>query len=175
MQHRLKKDKRHEKKLEKAAIRAYKEKKTDLIHQIYTTVPHHFPQLFDWMREVDDPRKKASSLELAVHLTACLAMFIFKAGSRNEYNQKRAIKFRRDKQQGLTVRPELVEGSFMVRQAHHERLNFKLSRLKWVAIKIEHRYFVHITDLPLNKKNILIALIKNPEPVCHINPIIPSC
>jgi hypothetical protein len=40
----------------------------------------------------------------------------------------------RDKQQGLTVRPELVEGPFMVRQAHHERLNFKLSRLKWVAI-----------------------------------------
>jgi len=32
---------------------------------------------------------------------------------------------------GLTVRPELVEGwtvkPFMVRQAHHERLNLKLS------------------------------------------------
>ena len=41
------------------------------------------------MREVDDPRKKASPLELAAHLTACLALFIFKAGSRNEYNQKR--------------------------------------------------------------------------------------
>ena len=41
------------------------------------------------MRELDDPRKKASPLELAAHLTACLAMFIFKAGSRNEYNQKR--------------------------------------------------------------------------------------
>ena len=38
---------------------------------------------------------------------------------------------------GLTVRPELVEGwtvkPFMVRQAHHERLNLKLSRLKQVA------------------------------------------
>ena len=64
-----------------------KEKKTDLIYQIYTTVTHHFPQLFDWMREVDDPRKKASPLELAAHLTACLAMFIFKAGSRNEYSR----------------------------------------------------------------------------------------
>ena len=41
------------------------------------------------MRELDDPRKKASPLKLAAHLTACLAMFIFKAGSRNEYNQKR--------------------------------------------------------------------------------------
>ena len=89
MQRRLKKDKKHEKKLAKAAIRAQKEKKTDLIYQIYTTVTHHFPQLLDWMRELDDPRKKASPLELAAHLTACLAMFIFKAGSRNEYNQKR--------------------------------------------------------------------------------------
>jgi len=85
LQRRLKK----QKKLNKAAIREQKEKKTDLIYQIYTTITHHFPELFDWMRELDDPRKKASPLELAAHLTACLAMFIFKAGSRNEYNQKR--------------------------------------------------------------------------------------
>ena len=85
MQRRLKK----QKKLNKAAIREQKEKKTDLIYQIYGTITHHFPELFDWMRELDDPRKKASPLELAAHLTACLAMFIFKAGSRNEYNQKR--------------------------------------------------------------------------------------
>ncbi len=50
----------------------------------------------------------------------------------------------RDNKQGLTVRPEPfgyyaqespVEGwtvkPFMVRQAHHERLNLNLSRLKW--------------------------------------------
>jgi len=39
--------------------------------------------------------------------------------------------------QGLTVRPELVEGwtvkPLMVRQAHHERLNLRPSRLKWEA------------------------------------------
>jgi len=80
---------RKTKKLNKAAIREQKEKKTDLIYQIYTTITHHFPELFDWMRELDDPRKKTSRLELAAHLTACLAMFIFKADSRNEYNQKR--------------------------------------------------------------------------------------
>ena len=42
-----------------------------------------------------------------------------------------------DNMLGLTARPELVEGwavkPFMVRQAHHERLNLKLSRLKLVA------------------------------------------
>jgi general secretion pathway protein K len=44
---------------------------------------------------------------------------------------------RRDIERGLTVRPELVEGWTvkppMVRQAHHERLNLKLSRLNLVA------------------------------------------
>ena len=41
------------------------------------------------MREVDDPRHKASTYELAAHLTACLAIFLFKSGSRNQYNQNR--------------------------------------------------------------------------------------
>ena len=41
------------------------------------------------MQEVEDCRKKSSNYELAAHLTACLAMFIFKAGSRNQYNQQR--------------------------------------------------------------------------------------
>ena len=50
-----------------------------------------------------------------------------------------ATHFRRDKQQGLTVRPELVEGSLMVRQTHHERLNFKFSRLKWVALRRKYK------------------------------------
>ncbi|SJM91400.1 hypothetical protein CRENPOLYSF1_190065 [Crenothrix polyspora] len=44
-----------------------------------------------------------------------------------------ATHIRRDTVQGLTVRPELVEGwavnPIMVRQAHHERLKLKLSRL----------------------------------------------
>ena len=41
------------------------------------------------MRAVDDCRKKTSTYELAAHLTACLAMFLFKSGSRNQYNQCR--------------------------------------------------------------------------------------
>ncbi|MBL6985873.1 MAG: hypothetical protein ISR72_02310 [Methylobacter sp.] len=54
-----------------------------------------------------------------------------------------ATNLRRDKLLGLTVRPELVEGwtvkPIMVRQAHHERLNLRLSRLKLVA-HIAHLY-----------------------------------
>lgn len=42
------------------------------------------------MREIDDCRKKDSSYELVTHLTACLAMFLFKSKSRNGYNNLRA-------------------------------------------------------------------------------------
>ncbi len=56
---------------------------------MHATITHHFPSLFDWMREIDECRKKDSTYELAAHLTACLAMFLFKSGSRNQYNQKR--------------------------------------------------------------------------------------
>ncbi len=56
---------------------------------MYRTIRLYFPELFDWMREVDDCRNKASEYELATHLTDCLAMFLFKAGSRNQYNRYR--------------------------------------------------------------------------------------
>lgn len=42
------------------------------------------------MREIDDCRKKDSPYELVTHLTACLAMFLFKSKSRNGYNNLRA-------------------------------------------------------------------------------------
>ena len=59
------------------------------MHEMHCTICQHFPELFNWMREVDDCRKKASTYELAAHMTACLAMFLFKSGSRNQYNQYR--------------------------------------------------------------------------------------
>jgi len=68
---------------------AQKRKKTALVYQLHTTITHHFPELFEWMRDIDDCRKKASHYELSAHLTACLAMFLFKTGSRNQYNQHR--------------------------------------------------------------------------------------
>lgn len=56
---------------------------------MYQTIAHHFPSLFDWMREIDDCRKKKSSYELAALLTACLSLFLFKAESRNGFNNLR--------------------------------------------------------------------------------------
>ena len=80
------------KKKRKATIEEQKQKKSTLVYQLYSTIRHHFPSLFDWLREIDDCRKKSSNYELAANLTACLAMFIFKKGSRNAYNQKQKKK-----------------------------------------------------------------------------------
>lgn len=64
--------------------------KQDLVVEMVITIKQHFPDLFDWMRQfVDDPRKKASIYELAAILMAGLAIFLFKSGSRNQYNQNR--------------------------------------------------------------------------------------
>jgi hypothetical protein len=66
-----------------------KREKKELVLEMFITIDKHFPDLFDWMRQIDDVRKKSSTYELAAHLTACLTIFLFKSGSRNQYNQNR--------------------------------------------------------------------------------------
>ena len=51
---------------------------------MHTTICHHFPALLTQMRAIDEVREKASDYELSAHLTACLALFLFKLGSRNQ-------------------------------------------------------------------------------------------
>ena len=63
--------------------------KRELVFEMRNTIVGHFPDLLDWMRQIDDSRQKASTYELAAHLMACLALFLFKSGSRNQYNQNR--------------------------------------------------------------------------------------
>jgi len=64
--------KKTQRKTKKAIITQQKQKKTDLVYQLHRTICHHFPQLFEWMKEIDDCRKKASHYELTTHLMACL-------------------------------------------------------------------------------------------------------
>ena len=47
--------------------------------------------LFDFMREIEDHRQKPD-YEIAEIITACIAMFLFKEGSRNEFNNDRVEK-----------------------------------------------------------------------------------
>jgi len=52
------------------------------------TIIHYFPDLFDKLREIEDFRKK-EKYDLAELLVACIAMFLFKEGSRNAFNNER--------------------------------------------------------------------------------------
>jgi len=68
--------------LRKKQIQKQKQRKIDLVYQMYQTIHHNFPEIFDWMSKIDDCRKK-SHYQLTAVLTACLAMYLFKCGSRN--------------------------------------------------------------------------------------------
>jgi hypothetical protein len=87
--HQASKIKHREVSAQKRIIAAQQHKKTGLIHEMHRTIRQHLPNLLGWMRQVDDCRKKASDYALAAHLTACLALFLFKSESRNQYNQYR--------------------------------------------------------------------------------------
>jgi len=92
----IKEKKRAAKQLKKDTAEQ-KRKKSHIVYLLYQTINTHFPDLYQLMQEIDDCREKASDYELAAHLTACLAMFIFKAGSRNQYNKYRAnLQFRQN-------------------------------------------------------------------------------
>ena len=56
--------------------------------QLYRTIQHFFPDLFEWIREIEDCRKK-SDYELVELITASIAIFLFKSGSRNQFNNQR--------------------------------------------------------------------------------------
>ena len=61
---------------------------TQLIYTIRKTINHFFPDFFNRIREIEDFRKK-SEYELKELITACVAMFLFKEGSRNAFNNDR--------------------------------------------------------------------------------------
>jgi hypothetical protein len=69
-----------------------KEKGKNIVLEIYKTIKCYFPSLFDDLKEIEDPRTKKGDYEIAELVTACIAMFIFKQGSRNEFNQLREEK-----------------------------------------------------------------------------------
>ena len=70
-----------------ARLRALQHK--NIVYQIVHTISTYFPDLFERLRDIEDVRNKASEYEQAELLAACLAMFIFKEGSRNAMNNDR--------------------------------------------------------------------------------------
>jgi len=87
--YRARKAKLRQAKIKQRKANKPKREKRELVFEMHLTIHEHFPDLFNWMRQINDVRQKASTYELAAILTACLAIFLFKSGSRNQYNQNR--------------------------------------------------------------------------------------
>ena len=123
--------KRKEKRLKELAQKA---KQTDLVYQIHQTIVHHFPELFRWMREIDDCRKKESTYDLAELLTACLAMHLFKAESRNGFNNLREdLRFAKNYKRLFKMRmPHMDAVDNVIRLLKTEQLE----RLKQQMVKV---------------------------------------
>ncbi|MCP4397874.1 MAG: hypothetical protein GY801_11335 [bacterium] len=81
--------KRHQRTYRKKLGRLRQFQQTNIIFQILHTIHEYFPDLFGRLRDIEDVRKKASEYEQAELLVACLAMFLFKEGSRNAVNNDR--------------------------------------------------------------------------------------
>lgn len=59
-----------------------------MVRELYKTVHHFFPGLFEQLRQLDDCRAK-SDYTLVELLMAGILLFVFKQGSRNAFNNKR--------------------------------------------------------------------------------------
>jgi hypothetical protein len=68
--------------------RIRKQRGSNMVYQLFSTIIHFFPDLFDKIREIEDCRKRVD-YELAELIIACIAMFLFKEGSRNAFNNDR--------------------------------------------------------------------------------------
>ncbi|MGZ8903987.1 MAG: hypothetical protein ACXW0H_10600, partial [Methylobacter sp.] len=67
-QRHARKVKQREAAVRKLKVTSQQQKKNKLVHEMCRTIRLYFPELFNWMRELEDCRKKASDYELAAHL-----------------------------------------------------------------------------------------------------------
>lgn len=114
-----------------------------VVQQIFKTIDHFFPKLFEEMREIEDYREK-SDYELAELIMACIAMFIFKEGSRNAFNNDRQEgKFRRNYERVFKMRlPHMDTVDKVMRKLAEnelEELKVKLIRIL-LKKKVLHRF-----------------------------------
>lgn len=79
------------------------ERGTIIVRQMVRTIWQYFPRLFEDLAELEDPRKRRY-YSMAELLMGCIALFLFKQGSRNALNNQRTeANFRRNYQRLLGV------------------------------------------------------------------------
>ena len=60
-----------------------------LLHRITQTIDHFFPDLKETLDSIPDYRGRRASYKMSEIILACVIMFLFKEGSRNQMNEDR--------------------------------------------------------------------------------------
>ena len=78
----------HESKIKQKLNRINKQNGRNIVFHLFKTITHFFPNLIERIQQIEDCRKK-SDYELVELIMACIYMSIFKADSRNAFNNER--------------------------------------------------------------------------------------
>lgn len=138
---------RHQKAYRKKLAHVRRLQGRNIIFQILHTIHTCFPDLFDRLRDIEDVRKKDSEYEQAELVVACIAMFLFKEGSRNAMNNDRDDgKFRKN-----------YETLFRMRLPHMDTVDVVMRRLEPEELEALKRTLVRtlLTKRTLHKFRLL--------------------
>lgn len=114
-----------------------------VVFHLHRTIVHFFPNLFDYIREIEDYRSK-SEYSLTELIVSSIAMFIFISGSRNEFNNLREDgKFRKNYEKLFKLRlPHPDTADNVMRHLPEEALEKLKQRLIYALIEKRslHKY-----------------------------------
>ncbi len=96
-----------------------------MVCELFKTITHFFPDLFEQLRQIQDCRSK-SDYELSEILMAAIALFIFQQGSRNAFNNLR-------------------------QEAQFEKHYRRLFKLRLPHLDTVHRVLCRLADEPLER------------------------
>jgi hypothetical protein len=131
---------RRRSKAKKRLRKRARENRRNIVFRLHKTIMQYFPDLFDKFREIEDYRKKRN-YELAELIMACIAMFLFKEGSRNAFNNEREEdKFRKNYERIFKVQlPHMDTVDLVMRELSEEQLEELKTEL--VRVLIEKKVF----------------------------------
>ena len=108
-----------------------------MINEIVKIVKHHFPDFYEQLKKMQDPRKQLH-YKIDEIVFAAISMFIFKTGSRNNFNNFRTIgKFKKNFKKAFGFRlPSLDAVSDVIKEMPEEEFeNFKIQMIKTLLEK----------------------------------------
>lgn len=127
----------------------------NLIRLISQAISNHFPELFNDLREIIDSRKNPY-YNISEIITACIALFLFKEGSRNAFNNDRAEgKFKKKFEKVFKIKLPHMDTVDKVYRKLEEENGLELIKIKMIKALLARKTLHKFRFL---KKYFLIAV-----------------